>query len=325
MGGGGPKNNTRAATTTNIATSNNKALTKANQLYDAGIGGQAYTQSLVPNRAKATTDAYGQIERNARANMGGHGVSGQYQSVINNGGFFGGQKADYDQMRAFSNGNYRTDTSRQSGVHDAANGSYSERHLGNIAAGQYLDRTDPHFERLLAHSLQNASHEVNLGASAAGRYGSAVHQGSVAREVGNVSSQARLAQYHQERAAQVEANAMLDAQRNANLQTRLEAANAISGVQGSDYDRQLSAANHSFGAGQQAYGNLDSAYHGVNMGAKDLISVGQAEEAHAAQVAADRYRIFQEQQNNPWRLVENMNRATAASNNVQGSSGDGRG
>ncbi len=61
--------------------------------------------------------------------------------------------------------------------------------LGQYAGGQNLDgRNNPEFNKLVTRAQDDAANQVNMGAMAAGRYGSGVHQGNVAREVGNVTS-----------------------------------------------------------------------------------------------------------------------------------------
>lgn len=62
--------------------------------------------------------------------------------------------------------------------------------LNPIAKGDFSNDTT--FMNTLGRAQQDASNAVNMGASAAGRYGSAVHQGNVAREVGDLTNRAML-------------------------------------------------------------------------------------------------------------------------------------
>lgn len=356
-------------------TTRQKARTRANALFDKDVGGQAFTKSLVPGMHNDRTSGYSLIRNNANANSGGNGMSGHYQSVLNNGGYTNDQRQALDQTMGFANGQRYVDTARQNYVADAAkqksysennlsgiadrsaydgreqyfNGiegdahrSYAEDNLSDVASGEYLHRKDPHFEQALARSMSDASNDVNMGAAAAGRYGSAVHQGNVARELGDMSASARLDQYYREREAQMQANSMLDTQRNANLDTRfdvarareeqyaqslaqqmqaaslmdaerraglgiqLDAANSISANQASDYDRQLAASQQAYIAGQQSLNNMQTAYRGKNAPAQDLIAVGQAFEEQEASRLADERRALHEKQEKQWELVRNM-------------------
>lgn len=365
-----PKNTT--------ASTSQKARDKANSLFDQGIGGQAFTDSLVPDMHADRTQGYSFIRANANANSDGNGMSAYYQNVLNNGGYTNDQRQAVDQAMGFANGQQYVDTTRQNHVADAAqqqsyseanlsgiaNGSaydgryqyfngiegdahrsYAEDNLSDVASGAYLDRKDPYFEQRLARSLNDASNDVGMGAAAAGRYGSAVHQGNVASELSDMSASARLDQYYREREAQVQANSMLDAQRNANLDTRfdvansrevqyaqglaqqmqaaslmdaerraglglqLDAANSISVNQASDYDRQLAASQQAYLAGQQSLDNLQTAYQGQNVPAQDLIGIGNAYEEQEARKLADERRILHEKQQKEWELVRNMQAA----------------
>lgn len=59
-----------------------------------------------------------------------------------------------------------------------------------IARGDFSNDTT--FNSTLGRAQEDARNSVNLGASAAGRYGSAVHQGKVAQEVGDLTNRAML-------------------------------------------------------------------------------------------------------------------------------------
>lgn len=75
----------------------------------------------------------------------------------------------------------------------------SMNQLGQYAGGQNLDgRNNPEFNKLVTRAQDDATNAVNMGAMAAGRYGSGVHQGNVAREVGNVTSNMLADNYNKE-------------------------------------------------------------------------------------------------------------------------------
>jgi len=124
----------------------------------------------------------------------------------------------------------------------ASDPSWTEQNLGQIARGDYLSRTDPNFERLLTRSLEGATNSVNEQASAAGRYGGAVHQGNLARTVGDLEADARFGQYQSERGAQERANAAIDAQRLSGMNTQMGALGSLASLGQQGIANQMGAA-----------------------------------------------------------------------------------
>lgn len=81
------------------------------------------------------------------------------------------------------------------GSKESAAAPYSEisaniAQLGPAARGDFSG--DTAFNNMLSEAQDATSHAVNMGASAAGRYGSATHHGAIARELGNVTNNAML-------------------------------------------------------------------------------------------------------------------------------------
>ena len=62
-------------------------LSDAQTLYDAGVGGQTYTGSTVVPYSSQTTNAMGNLENTANANLGGQGISGAGQGIVASGGY----------------------------------------------------------------------------------------------------------------------------------------------------------------------------------------------------------------------------------------------
>jgi hypothetical protein len=91
-------------------------------------------------------------------------------------------------------------------------GSYAERNLGSIARGDSL-MGDPLFQEMLDAQSAKIGDQANFAASAAGRYGSGMHTGVLAQNVGDFRRQAVLDNYSQERQRQLQANQMLDSSR----------------------------------------------------------------------------------------------------------------
>ena len=131
-------------------------LTDAQNLYKAGIGGQVNTQSNVVPFAQQTTQAMNAGQNMANQNIGGQGLSGQYQNVINNGGF------NSQQQEALG------------GIRNTANASFDPMNQAG-------------FGSVLKQAQDAAGGAVNQQASGMGRFGGAAHQGLLAKSVGDVT------------------------------------------------------------------------------------------------------------------------------------------
>lgn len=134
-----------------------QSITGAQDLYNSGVGGQTYTGSTVVPWSSQSTQAMGNIENTANANSGGNGVSGQYQSVINNGGYNSAQKGALANTQATAN-------------------------------SQFDLNSNPAFQSVLKEAQRGATDSVNMNASGAGRYGSGTNQTLLAKNVGDVTS-----------------------------------------------------------------------------------------------------------------------------------------
>lgn len=296
-------------------------LEDAQNLYKGGVGGQVYTGSTVIPFAGQTMAGMGAIENQAKANIGGQGISGQYQSIINQGGFNQPQQQAMGGFRGFAGGAGDINTSRFDSLGQQAMGpSYSEQNLGGIARGDMLNRVDPNFERIMRTASDNAANQVGMGASAAGRYGSAVHQGNVAREVGDIQANARLGQYNAERQNQMSANQMLDSQRMAGLGMGLNAAGQSAAIQQGNNAQRMGAFQQMFNAGQTGIGNLGQAYGGMSQPATDLMNVGSRYEDLAGRLKNDELRIFDAQRNAPWEQLARLNAVASGMGQMGGTS-----
>lgn len=160
--------------------------------------------------------------------------------------------------------------------------SVSEQNLMNIAQGGMLGLTDPNFEAVLARATQRQNDAVNMQASAMGRYGSGAHQGVLAREVGDMQAQARMEQLMRERQAQVEANTLIDTQRNIGDQTRLSALGGMSSASEAAAARQLAALQAATGV---QIGNRDAQMQAL-MGGANTYATGIGQGISAASGAA---------------------------------------
>lgn len=147
--------------------------------------------------------------------------------------------------------------------------------LTKQATGSFDPNANPGFQSVLKQATDSAGNAVDMGASAAGRYGSGIHQGNVAREVGNVAGQLTSSEYN-------------------DFKNRQDAAN--SGL---------------FNAGQQQYQNilgntsaLSDAYTARQAPSMDLMRLGGMNEDMATRQMNDQLRIWQGNRDAPKNQVE---------------------
>lgn len=235
MSGGGKSTTTQ--TTNNAPWSGaqpalQQSINAAQSYFDRGIGAGVYGGSTVVPWDAKTTQGMNAITDQANANIGGKGLTGQLQGVINNGGY------NSAQLDALNN------------TRDVANSTFDIN-------------SDPGFQQVVDLARNN----VNAGASGAGRYGSGVHQQTLANTIGDLGAR----QYQA-------------------FQQRKDAANS-----------------NLFNMGQQGFGNLGTAYSGLSAPAQSLMQVGAMNEDLATRQLNDKLRIFNEQQNAPWQNLSRLN------------------
>lgn len=148
----------------------NAANTAALKLFNAGTGADVMEDSTVIPWSSQSTQAMNNIQNSATANSGGMGLSGQYQGIIDNGGFNGSQLDALNNTRSVANSNF------------------------DINA-------DPGFQQV----LDQARNSVNGSASGAGRYGSGIHQQTMTNTIGDLGAR----QYQNFQARKDAANANL--------------------------------------------------------------------------------------------------------------------
>lgn len=130
-----------------------KAMGDAHKLYNEGALVQPNTMSTVVPYAEQTLAGMGDLQSLAQSNMGGQGLSGQLQGIINAGGY------NQDQQTALEG-------------------------IRNTATGDFDIFADPAFQQVL-DTTQNA---VNQNAAGLGRYGSGTHTGVMTRELGDLGA-----------------------------------------------------------------------------------------------------------------------------------------
>lgn len=151
---GGSKNTT-TQTTNNAPWSGAQpalktALSGAQNLYNSGVGSQVFTDSTVVPWDAKTIQGQNIITNAANANSNGMGASGQFQDIINSGGYNDAQKAAL--------GNTQT----------VANSTWS---------------VSPELQKIIDQTNADANTNVSLANSAGGRYGSGAGNAAIADAV----------------------------------------------------------------------------------------------------------------------------------------------
>lgn len=127
-----------------------QGISEAQKLYNNGTGAQVYTGSTVVPWDDQTRRGMNVVNNAATANVSGRGTSGQYQNIIDNGGY------NPAQLDALNN------------TRNIANASWS---------------VSPELQRIIDQTNADANTNVSLANSAAGRYGSGLGNGAIADAV----------------------------------------------------------------------------------------------------------------------------------------------
>ena len=196
---------------------------------------QVYGGQRVADQSAQTRGGLSALTGVANANMGGQGLSGQYQDVINAGGY------NAQQMDAVNN-------------------------TRNLANAQYS--ISPELQRILDQSNENALGSVNLANSASGRYGSGMGNAAVADAISQ----------------------------NTNNLIYQDLSNFMS--------RRDAAIQNLFGMGQQGFGNLGTAYTGMQAPGQTLLNVGQQQDARQQALINSKIDVFDEKQRAPRSDIE---------------------
>lgn len=143
----------------------------------------------------------------------------------------------------------------------AAGPSYAEQNLGSVARGDAL-YGDSRFAEMLDAQSAKIADQVNLGASAAGRYGSGMHTGSLADSIGDFRRNTVLQNYQNEVQRQLAANQQMDAGRMSGLAAQQGLAGDFANSQQQKFNNLLTGGQSALQAGtlmqQQSQANLDA-------------------------------------------------------------------
>lgn len=288
---------------------------------------EPYTGSTVVPWSPDSMQAMTNIANNARANMDNRGASGGYNYVLNNGGLTADQSAGLRYQRSIADAGGYNDAMRsaQTGFQNLANAGglnatqkAAIANTTNLANSQYA--ITPELQAVLDQTGAQAADQVNLGASAAGRYGSGLHQGSVAKNVGDVTSRAILSDYQNFQARRDAANNNLFQMGQTGQGNVMSALGNIGNIGQTGISNLSGAANSIANLGQQGLNNIGTAYTGLNAPAQDLMTVGAMNEDLATRQMNDKLRIFNESQNLPKQRAEWLNAIGSGAGSLGGTS-----
>ena len=225
----------------------NTGFKDAMKLYRKGIGSNR--GSNVVTMADDTVGGNDEARRVAESNMGGQGLSGQYQSIIDRGGYNPEMQAAVDKLKGLATGPYDPNASG--------------------------------FQDVLNATLRDAGSVMDESASAAGRYGSGIHQGVKTRELGDLSSRARYTDF-------------------------------------SDWqNRRDSAVSQLGNLGQAGIGNLSTAYQGMQDPVRTKLGLGSQFEDLMRRTIEDRNRA----DSDPWNQLNRLLGAAGAGSGYGTTSG----
>lgn len=115
----------------------NTALSGAQNLYNKGTGAQVYSGSTVVPWDKQTVAGQNAITGAANANIGGKGLSGQYQGIINSGGYNDAQLGALNNTKTLANSTWSVSPELQKIIDQTNADANTNVSLANSAGGRY--------------------------------------------------------------------------------------------------------------------------------------------------------------------------------------------
>lgn len=299
----------------------NTALTDAQKLYKDGTGSAVYTGSTVVPWDQQTQQGMNQTTAAANANSNGAGTSGQFQSIIDNGGYTGDQKNASSALSGILSGDGLTDAQRQamsgfqstigSGGYNAAQQNALTNTQG-VANGAFDINSDPGFQQV----VDQARNSVNGTASAAGRYGGGIREQTMVNTIGDLGAR----QYQNFQARKDAANSNLFSMGQTGQSNVAGAQGSLANLGQTGTANRMNAASSLYDMGQGAIGNLGTAYNGLQAPAQDLMKVGSMNEDLATRNMNDKLRIFNDTQQKPWENLSRLNAIASGAGQLGGTS-----
>lgn len=168
----------------------NQAIGQAQANFNAGIGADVYKDSTVVPWDQKTIQGQNIITNAANANSNGQGTSGQYQNIINSGGYNSAQQAALNNTQNLANSNWSVSPELQKVLDQSNADALNNVSLSNSAAGRYgsgsgnvaiANAVNKNTNNLLYSDLNNFqarkdaanSNLFNMGQTAQGNLGTA--------------------------------------------------------------------------------------------------------------------------------------------------------
>lgn len=115
----------------------NQSISEAQRLYNQGVGAGVYTGSTFVGPDQHTYQGTQALRDAALANYNGKGLSGQYQDIINNGGYNAAQLASLGNTQNLANSNWSVSPELQKIIDQTNADANTNVSLANSASGRY--------------------------------------------------------------------------------------------------------------------------------------------------------------------------------------------
>jgi hypothetical protein len=115
----------------------NTALSGAQNLYNNGVGSGIYYGKTYTPWSQETSDAMKGLSTVGYENSNGNGLSGQYQGVINNGGYNDAQLSSLNNTKSLANSSWSVSPELQKIIDQTNTDANTNVGLANSAAGRY--------------------------------------------------------------------------------------------------------------------------------------------------------------------------------------------
>ncbi|RVQ21828.1 hypothetical protein CN067_11900 [Sinorhizobium meliloti] len=327
FGGGGSKTTTTSSSAPWGAAqpAMKLAIKEATRHFNADKNGAYFGESTVVPWDKLTRQGMGNLQGVAQRNMGGSGLSAQYQDVINQGGLNDAQRGAMQAMQRMPSsgltGAQQQAMSRFQGLAANPFNSYQSaalKNTQNLANSNFDLNANPAFQKVLQQAQGAARDSVNMSAGGAGRYGGAIHQGNLASEVGDLTSRMVGQEYNNWQNRRDTANQNLFSMGQTGIGTQMNANTGAANIGQQGLTNRMNTQGAIFDMGQQGFGNLGNAYQGLQQPAQTMMQLGAMNEDLATRKMNDRLRLWSDKQNAPWEQIGRLNAIASGAGQMGG-------
>lgn len=324
---------TGTSTTTTSQPGYNEILGTVNKLFNSSLpwapdttnhvtpfsGQTMFGLNQLENTSKGVMPEFQQNFNRVNATVGDGGLNSlqdrqisRLENVANGNGLNSMQQTAYNRLNPIAGGTgYNKE--QQSAVN----------YLNPIASGKMLGG-NPYLDEVIKRTSDDIGNSTNLQASAAGRYGSGVHQGVLADSIGDMSANLRYGDYNAERSRMDNAINSLFGMGTTGQGQKMNAIGAQAGLGTTGQNQRMDAVGSLFNAGTQqrenqlkGTGQLSDAYMAQLDPMKSILGVGKAFEQKNQDVINDQTRALQDRQQS---MLDPVNWAAQLANMYRGGS-----